>query len=72
MKAIEFEGSLNPDSTLTVPAQVAQLLPHDQPMRVLLLIPEGGEAQEWERLAAEQFLQGYAESDAVYDDLPAG
>lgn len=71
MKALEFQGSLNQDATLTVPSQVASLVPRDQPLRVLLLIPEEGETEEWERLAAVDFLQGYAESDAIYDDLPA-
>jgi hypothetical protein len=32
---------------------------------------EDAEAADWERLAAQEFLQGYAESDAVYDQLPA-
>lgn len=70
MRALEFSGSLNPDSTLTVPRQIANLVPRDQPIRVLLLISDDGESQDWERLTTEQFLQGYAPSDAIYDNLP--
>jgi hypothetical protein len=28
--------------------------------------------QEWEYLAAEAFGQGYADADAIYDQLSAG
>ena len=31
-----------------------------------------GEDQDWTRLAAEQFLRGYAPSDAIYDELSTG
>ena len=72
MKALEFQGSINPDSTLSVPSEVAELVPRDQPVRVLLLIPDEGENHDWSHLTAEQFLQGYADGDAIYDDLPAG
>ena len=30
------------------------------------------ESQDWKRLMIEQFLKGYANSDAVYDELPTG
>lgn len=30
------------------------------------------EDEVWERLSAEEFLKGYAESDAIYDELPVG
>ena len=72
MKTLEFRARLNPDHTLTVPAElVAQLRP-EQPVRVILLVPAVGEDQEWARLTAEQFMKGYADSDAIYDELPAG
>src|SRR5438067_123499 len=31
--------------------------------------PESSEDQEWEQLAAAEFGQGYADSDAIYDQL---
>ncbi len=72
MRAHEFQTHINPDATLSVPPEVARQLPPEQPLRVLLLVADDAEAGEWERLAAEEFLQGYAESDSIYDQLPAG
>jgi mannose-6-phosphate isomerase-like protein (cupin superfamily) len=72
MKALEFEAQLNPDRTLTVPPEVAQQLPQELSIRVILLIPESPSEQAWKRLTTEQFLKGYAESDAIYDKLQSG
>ena len=72
MKALEFRACLKPDCTLTVPPDVAAQIHREQPVRVILLIPEPDEDQNWSYLTAEQFLKGYAESDAIYDSLSAG
>ncbi|MBI1742512.1 hypothetical protein HYR54_05525 [Candidatus Acetothermia bacterium] len=72
MKALEFQTRLNPDRTLTVPSEVAQEVPAGQSVRVILLISESREDQDWARLTAEQFVQGYSEDDAIYDKLPTG
>jgi hypothetical protein len=71
MKTLEFEATLNPDDSLTVPAEVAAQLKQAQPLRVILVVPEpGDDEREWSRLTAEQFLAGYDEGDAIYDELP--
>jgi hypothetical protein len=72
MKALEFVAHLDPDRTLRVPAEVAAQIHEEQSVRVILLVPEIDEDREWNALAAEQFLNGYADSDAIYDDLPTG
>jgi hypothetical protein len=72
MKAIEFQSQLNADHSLPVPPSVAAGIPTLRPLRVLVLIPEGEEEQEWEHLAAIEFGQGYADSDAIYDKLSGG
>ena len=72
MKALEFWAHVNPDHTLAVPPEVAVHIQPEQPVRVILLIPELDEDKEWTCLAAEQFLKGYAESDAIYDELSVG
>ena len=36
-------------------------------MRGMILVPDMDEDAEWAALTAEQFLKGYAESDAIYD-----
>ena len=70
MKTLEFEAHLGPDHTLRVPEDVAKQLAPGQRVWVILL-PErsGKDDAAWDRLAAEQFLKGYAESDAIYDEL---
>ena len=72
MKTLEFRARLNPDHTLTVPAELVAHLRPEEPVRVILLVTEGDEDQEWARLTTEQFMKGYADSDAIYDELPAG
>ena len=71
MNTLEFWASVNPDQTLTLPADIAAQLEHDQRVRVILVVP-GDDDQAWTRLTAEQFLEGYAAGDAIYDELPAG
>jgi len=69
MKAIEFQSQLNSDRTLTVPARLMDSIPVGQMVRVLVLFAEQDTEQEWEQLTAEDFGQGYAETDAIYDHL---
>jgi len=75
MKALEFETRINPDNTLTVPPEFAEKVLREQPVRVILLVPEAegdDDEREWVSMAASEFLKGYAESDAIYDDLSGG
>ena len=69
MKALEFESRLNDDGTLSVPPQVAVQLAPGKPVRILILVDEVGEDEEWNQFTALEFAKGYADSDAVYDDL---
>jgi len=69
MKALEFEAQVNPDHTLAIPTSIAAEIPSGKPVRILILVPDSSEDAEWERLTAEQFLKGYADSDAIYDQL---
>ena len=69
MKALEFKTQVNPDHTLSVPPDLAAQLPSGQDLRVLLLIADTEEEQAWEQTAALEFGQGYAESDAIYDQF---
>jgi hypothetical protein len=70
MKTLEFDARVNEDSTLTLPPEIAAEVPEERAVRVILLVPDSPEGDEWEQLTAEQFLEGYADSDAIYD-LPA-
>jgi hypothetical protein len=69
MKALEFEAQVSPDHTLPIPSSVAAELPMGQTVRVLVLVPDSSEDAEWEQMASSEFLKGYAESDAIYDQL---
>jgi hypothetical protein len=69
MKAIEFQSELRADHTLSVPANIAERIPCGQTVRVLVLVPEDLEDQDWEQLATAEFGMGYADSDAIYDHL---
>ena len=69
MKVVEFQSQLNPDRTLAVPASAVGSIPVGQPVRVLILIAEDDADRDWEQLAAAEFGQGYANSDAIYDQL---
>ena len=37
-----------------------------------MLVAEPSEDEDWANLTREQFLRGYSEEDAIYDQLPAG
>ena len=69
MKAVEFQSEMGPDRTLSIPASVSEQIPRGQTLRVLLLVPENPEDQAWEQLAAAEFGMGYADTDAIYDQL---
>lgn len=71
MKAYEFAGEIMADGQLKLPeAALVQLAGHYA--RVIVLVPEEFEKEEsaeWQAMAAEQFLAGYSEADAIYDAL---
>ncbi len=72
MKAYEFAGEVMADGQLKLPeSALAQLAGHHA-VRVIVLmqdLPEGEEETEWQAIAAEQFLAGYSEADAIYNTL---
>lgn len=69
MKAIEFQSQLGPDQTLAVPSPASDSIPIGKPVRVLVLVPESDADEAWEQVTAMEFGQGYADSDAIYDQL---
>ncbi|MGI9179921.1 MAG: hypothetical protein ACR2H9_05395 [Longimicrobiaceae bacterium] len=72
MKAYEFPGKIAQDGRIELPRSLMSALRTEQPVRVILLIEESGDVEEenaWSRFSAGQFLAGYAEEDAIYDDL---
>jgi hypothetical protein len=72
MRAYEFPTKITSEGNLQLPDALQRQLPNDQEIRVIILVPESTDTAEdanWERLTAEQFLAGYDETDAVYDNI---
>ena len=67
MKTLEFDATLNADSSLRVPQELAAQIPQKQVVRVIVLLGDDAGADDWRRAAADQFLAGYSESDQIYD-----
>ena len=68
MQAVEFISEISGQGKLSVPPQLAENLPHATRMRVIVLFPSNETNDpDWSRLTAEQFLNGYAPGDAIYD-----
>ncbi len=63
MKTFESQSRLGPPGTLEVPADLLSQVGRDQALRVVV-----DADADWRRLTAEQFLRGYSDSDAIYDD----
>jgi hypothetical protein len=65
---LEFDSHPNEDGTLPTPPGIAALLKGVESVRVLVVLPSAGD-EEWAELTREQFFKGYAEGDAIYDQL---
>ncbi len=73
MKAYEFPAKVTTEGKIELPDTVLQQLPHNQQVKVIILVNEPSEDEEddkaWHRLATEQLLKGYSEEDAIYDTI---
>jgi hypothetical protein len=69
MKAYETSMKITSEGKLELPPNITKLLPRNQMVRAIILIPEASESEEaaWERLTVEQFFNGYGEADSIYD-----
>ena len=67
MKAYEYYGEILPDGHLSLPEDLKDKLKTDSRIRVMLLLDEDEKA--WDNLTMSQFLKGYSEKDAIYDNL---
>jgi hypothetical protein len=65
---LEFESHPNEDGTLPVPPAIAAQLKGVESVRVFVVLPDISD-EEWAALTREQFLKGYADGDAIYDQL---
>ena len=63
---LEFESRPNEDGTLPIPPGIADQLKGVESVRVIVVLPSSDDA-DWAALTRDQFLKGYAASDAIYD-----
>jgi len=67
MKAYEYLAEVLPDGHLSMPESIKKVLKPDSRLRVILMLED--EEAQWNQMATNQFLKGYADKDAVYDNL---
>jgi hypothetical protein len=67
MKAYECYADVSADGKLSIPPEIVSKLRLSSKIRVMILVDE--EESEWNDFAMNQFFKGYAEEDAIYDDL---
>jgi len=65
MKVYEFESSLDERGYIKLPAQLINLIPKNKNLRAMVFVED--EDNLWKGLVREQFLNGYADSDSIYD-----
>jgi len=69
MKVLEFQTQIPSDGTLTLSPDIAAQIPRDDRVRVVLLVGDSSEDDDWKRLTADRFLAGYTPSDDIYGTL---
>jgi hypothetical protein len=69
MKVLEFHTQIPSDGVLKLPADIAAQILGDDSVRVVLVVGDSSEDEDWKRLTADRFLAGYSPSDNIYDAL---
>ena len=70
MKAVEFISELKKDQIL-VPMSAAKQLPKKEKVKVIVYFQENDDDEkDWDRFTAQEFLKGYSDEDAIYDNFP--
>jgi len=69
MQAVEFSVSGVKDSIIQIPDEYARLLKGRKKIKIIILFAEEEEEGDWDRLALQQFFEGYSEEDSIYDKL---
>jgi hypothetical protein len=67
MKAYEYYAEVLPDGHLSLPEGLREKIKGDAKVRVMVLLEDDDAA--WNNLTMTQFLKGYSEKDALYDNL---
>lgn len=68
MRRVEFEAELTTPGVLKIPPAVAQKVSVPVHAKVILILGEPEEDEDWRLLTCQQFLRGYCDEDAIYDE----
>jgi hypothetical protein len=71
MRAIEFQGRLTGQGSISIPGDIAHELPPDSPVRVILLW-DNSEDSAWKSLSSDRLGNAYAAGEDVYESLLNG
>ncbi len=69
MKVLEFQTQIPSDGTLKLPPDIAAQILGDDRVRVVLVVGDSFEDEDWKRLTTDRFLAGYSSGDDIYDAL---
>jgi hypothetical protein len=67
VKAYEYYAEVLSDGHLSIPENLKDKLTPDSKVRVMLLLED--EDTSWNNLTMPQFLKGYSDKDAIYDNI---
>ncbi len=67
MKTYEYLAEVLSDGHLSIPKDLSDKLKPETKVRVMLLLDD--EDTAWNSFALSEFLKGYSEKDAIYDEL---
>jgi hypothetical protein len=71
MKAYEFHTQPAADGSIQLPPAIASQVDPTVGVKIIVLLPDT-EEQAWSQFGMQQFAQGYAPTDDIYDDLRTG
>ena len=72
MKAYDLLLELTKEGKLELPVELADKLPRNELLRIVIMVPGGHEDREnemWRRLASEHLFTEYNEADSIYDTI---
>jgi len=69
MKVLEFKSRIK-NNQILIPLKIQSELKSNKDIRVIVLFDDSENVDDmfFQNAATNQFLQGYAESDAIYDN----
>ncbi len=70
MQAIEFSTILNQQNQIEIPMDYIPFFAKKPKMRIIILIDDADNEDDiWKDATAAHFLNGYSESDNIYDKI---